>query len=117
MAVFAYRAFTASGDLAEGRIEADNAANAEDLLAGSGLTAFETSQAHDNSATEAWWKREIWGEGRIRLADLVSFTRELAFLAQAGIQLADCLRLQAGQASNSRMRAIADFILTELING
>jgi general secretion pathway protein F len=115
MPTFRYRAYALDGGFAEGTVEAASPDAASDVLWSQGLTPFQMRPANQ-SATQ-WWNRDIsFGEGSHR-ADLVAFTREFAMLNAAEIPLDDALRILREQASSSRLRALVDGLLAEVLNG
>jgi general secretion pathway protein F len=114
MPSFHYQAYDAHGTLAQGRIEALSSEAASEALWAQGLTAFELEHASDSSTP--WWRRELFGSG-VGRADLVSFTRELATLAGAGIPLDDCLRMLADKATSRAARALIAEVRQEVLNG
>jgi general secretion pathway protein F len=114
MPSFHYQAYDAHGTLAQGRIEALSSEAASEALWAQGLTAFELEHASNSSTL--WWQRELFGSG-VGRADLVSFTREFATLAGAGIPLDDCLRILADQATSHAARALIAEVRQEVLNG
>src|SRR5262249_12376524 len=115
MPTFRYRAYSPAGDFAEGAIEAVSQDVANDLLWARGLTPFEMKAS--SAGGQKWWQREIFTGSGTRLADLASFTRQVATLKSAGLPLGGALRILAQQASVVRLRAIVDALLADILNG
>lgn len=115
MPTFRYRAYGADGELAEGTLDAASLETANDVLWSQGLTPFQM-RATDASGTK-WWNRELSFGGGSHRADLVAFTSEFAMLNSAEIPLDDALRILREQASSSRLRALVEGLLAEILNG
>jgi general secretion pathway protein F len=114
MPKFHYRAYTGSGDLQEGEVEARSSRDAEEALWRRGLTPFETRETRPtslNSLLRITRKRGPTG------AQLASFTREFATLEQADIPLDQSLRLLAVQSSSPPLRELAEEILSRIVDG
>lgn len=114
MPTFKYRAYSATGDLAEGEIEARTEAEAEDQLFRRGLTPFETREAGASGGLNF---NLSFGGRRISTAQLASFTREFATLEQADIPLDHSLRILSAQSANPALRELADEILARIVDG
>jgi general secretion pathway protein F len=115
MPMFRYRAYGMDGSFAEGTIEAASSDAANDVLWSRGLTPFQMRAANDTGTK--WWNRELFSSGGAQRADLVAFTREFAMLNAAEIPLDDALRILRDQASSSRLRALVESLLAEVLNG
>jgi general secretion pathway protein F len=116
MPTFRYRAYGHDGRFAEGTVDATSLDAANEALWSQGLSPFQM-HAGDQSGTK-WWNREITlgGDGS-RRGDLLAFTREFAMLNAAEIPLDDALRILQEQASSSRLRALVEGLLSEILNG
>jgi general secretion pathway protein F len=115
MPTFRYRAYGLDGGFAEGTIDAASSDAANDVLWSQGLTPFQM-RAASGSGTK-WWNREIFSSAGAQRGDLVAFTREFAMLNAAEIPLDDALRILQDQASSSRLRALVEGLLAEVLNG
>jgi len=111
---YRYVAYTASGGLAEGRLEAASLDEANEALWARGLTPFET-RADAAPGADPWWRRELTLRKPSR-RDVASFTREFATLAQSGIAIDDALRIVAEQ-SGGRMRPVVVSLLDIVLDG
>jgi general secretion pathway protein F len=114
MPKFHYRAYTSSGDLQEGEVEARSSHDAEEALWRKGLTPFETREARSTSLNSLL---RITRKRGPTSAQLASFTREFATLEQSDIPLDQSLRLLAVQSSSPALRELAEEILTRIVDG
>lgn len=113
MPMFKYRAYSISGDLMEGEIEARSIDAAEDALFRRGLTPFETREARPASSIG----QLSFGSKGPKAAQIAAFTRELATLEQAGAPLDHSLRILAAQSPTEPLRDLAREILTRIVDG
>jgi general secretion pathway protein F len=115
MPTFKYRAYSGSGDLLEGEIEARTANEAEDALFRRGLTPFETREA--KPAGTARLTQISIGRRGLSAAQIASFTREFATLEQADVPLDQSLRILSAQGATPALRALAQEILARIVDG
>lgn len=113
MPKFKYRAFSTSGDLMEGEIEARTAAEAEDAIFMRGLTPFETFEARTASS----FTQISFGSRKPNAAQIASFTSEFATLEQADVPLDQSLRILAAQSPSEPLRALAQELLARIVDG
>ncbi|MEM7426933.1 MAG: type II secretion system F family protein [Pseudomonadota bacterium] len=116
MPVFVYRAYSESGDLKTGELDAPSAEAAERLLDGQGLIPLAVSQRGKGSG-ENWWDIELTSGGGISQQDLARFTRECATLVEAELPIDQVLRVVAGQAPGAKLRKVCDAVLSSVMNG
>ena len=116
MPVFFYRAYGPHGELAEGQVEAVAEQAVGEILWGRKLVPFHVEPA--NVVSGPWWRRRL-SNSNISLSDsqLASFTREFATLSDAGIPLADALRILVDQASSVRSKRILERLYGDILNG
>lgn len=112
MPTFSYRAYSGSGDLVEGEIEASSRDEAEHALYLRGLTPFETRDARSPPVA-----RFVFGRRRPNAAQIAFFTREFATLEQADLPLDQSLRILAAQSPTETLRALAQEILAAIVDG
>ena len=112
MPTFNYRAYSGSGDLVEGEIDARSSDDAEQALFLRGLTPFETREARTASPVA----RFSFGRGP-NAAQIAFFTREFATLEQADLPLDQSLRVLAAQCPTEALRALAQEILKGIVDG
>ncbi len=113
MPKFKFRAFSASGDLMEGEIEARTVTEAEDAIFMRGLTPFETSEAKSASSIT----QISFGDKKPGAAQIAAFTREFATLEQADVPLDQSLRILAAQSPSEPLRVLAQELLTRIVDG
>jgi len=114
MPTFKYRAYSGSGDLLEGEIEARTSEEAEDALFRRGLTPFETREAKPAGAGRL---QVTIGKRGLSAAQVASFTREFATLEQADVPLDQSLRILAAQGATPALRELAQEILSRIVDG
>jgi len=117
MPLFSYRAYSRSGDLREGEVEADSAEGATQTLWLQGLTVFEAKRSRTLEPSTPWWRREIYSSSRVKASDLAAFTREFAILEQAEVAIDDGLRILCEHGSNGTMRELAREVLNKVLAG
>ncbi|WP_442756663.1 type II secretion system F family protein [Methylocystis sp. JAN1] len=115
MPTFKYRAYSNSGDLLEGEIEARTSEEAEDALFRRGLTPFETREAKPAGAGRL--AQISFGKRGLNAAQVASFTREFATLEQADVPLDQSLRILSAQGATPAMRELAQEILARIVDG
>jgi general secretion pathway protein F len=115
MPTFKYRAYSGSGDLHEGEIEAKSLADAENVLFDRGLTPFETQEAKPAGST-SFLQMSFGGRG-LNPAQVASFTREFATLEQADVPLDQSLRILAAQSPTPAQRELAQELLARIVDG
>ncbi|QGM96082.1 type II secretion system F family protein [Methylocystis parvus] len=114
MPTFKYRAYSGSGDLLEGEIEARTSEEAEDALFRRGLTPFETRETKPAGAGRLQFS---FGKRGLNAAQIASFTREFATLEQADVPLDQSLRILAAQGATPALRDLAQEILARIVDG
>ena len=100
MAAFRYEAVDRSGRLTRGTLQADSARGARDSLRARGLTPTDVSEARTGL--------DLAGATRLSPAEVASFTRQWATLAQSGMPLDQALDAIAEQADAARVAKVAD---------
>ncbi|PPD10088.1 MAG: type II secretion protein F [Methylocystis sp.] len=113
MPKFNYRAYSGSGDLVEGEIDARSSDDAEQALFRRGLTPFETREARPASSVA----RFSFGRRGPNPAQIAFFTREFATLEQANLPLDQSLRVLAAQCPTEALRALAQELLKGIVDG
>lgn len=114
MPTFKYRAYSGSGDLLEGEIEARTIGEAEDALFRRGVTPFETREAKTAGAGRF---QLSFGKRGLNAAQIASFTREFATLEQADVPLDQSLRILAAQGATPALRELSQEILGRIVDG
>src|SRR4051812_565607 len=84
---FAYKARSASGELVQGVMESADAGGAASLLFGRGVTPVDITPARAPAAAgPAWWRVQLVRE-RIRLEEIMFFSRQMYTLLKAGVPI------------------------------
>jgi general secretion pathway protein F len=91
MPAYQYQALDAQGHNAQGWIEADNERAARQMLRSQGLIPLSVTQVGTIAPQTPWWKRPIHLSKVMHTEALVTFTRQLSGLLQAGLTLERCL--------------------------
>jgi type IV pilus assembly protein PilC len=98
MASFSYLAINESGLNVSGKIEADSVAMAENMLLAKGFIPTRvTAAATDHGALFA---RLQEGLNRVKLADLILFTKQFRSMMQAGVPILRLLQVLENQTQN-----------------
>ncbi len=107
MPIYTYKGRNVLGKLKTGKIEADNPEIARNLLLSRGIVRIEALEEYKpllnisfNFDTSSWEK--------VKLKDLVIFTRQLYSMVNAGIPLVTALRILAQQIQNKKLKQIAE---------
>ncbi len=116
MPLFNYKAVTAEGRVTEGTLEAADQKTAIAKLQEQGQLPIKVVSSEDKgffgSELTLPWKRK-----RVRRADLLVFTQELATLTGAGLPLDRSLTILSGLTENEYLRAIVKELLREIKGG
>ena len=87
MPAFHYQALNAQGQSTQGWIESDTPRLAKQLLRSQGLIPLSVAQVGTVDEQTPWWRRPIHLRRVMRAEALVTFTRQLCGLVQAGLTL------------------------------
>jgi general secretion pathway protein F len=87
MPAFQYQALDPQGQPTQGLIESDNERSAKQLLRGQGLIPLSVSPVGSVAPETPWWRRPIHLSKIMGTEALVTFTRQLSGLMQAGLTL------------------------------
>jgi len=114
---FSYKAYGRDGGRIEGELLAATRESALEAIVRRGEFPVEIAEA--KAARELpWWQRDIWGSGRLSLASLALFTRELVSLVRADLPIDECLRLLALQPMlPARLKRTVADLLTRITEG
>ena len=116
MPIFRYTAYTVSGEIREGSLEASSTTEALDLLHKRGLLPSSAKEVDASNRTNQFWGfSSLFGS--LNGSDFADLTRELATLVQAELPLDESLRLMATQAGSAKLRALTSKLLDCVISG
>jgi len=111
MADFAYKAVNAKGQTISGLIVAGSRAEAVTNLRTQGNRPLSVREAKAKGA------RLSFGQKKVKLRDLVIFTRELSTMISAGVPLPRCLDTLAGQIENKTFKDVVNAINHDVESG
>ncbi len=115
MPVFEYKGLNQAGKNVRGSTEADNARTARTRLKKDGI--FVTEIRDKTKAQAAKAKGSKPSGGKIPIADLANFTRQLATLLKAGIPLVDSLIAVGEQMENPLLKDVISDVRTQVNEG
>jgi general secretion pathway protein F len=115
MPVFEYKGLNQAGKTVRGSTDADNARTARTRLKKDGIFVTEIRDKTKAQAAKAKGSRPAGG--KVPIADLANFTRQLATLLKAGIPLVDCLVAVADQMENPLLKDVISDVKTQVNEG
>ncbi len=104
MPIFAYSAVDYTGRQLRGKVKADSREAAEQRLQEQGLHATQVAPTADGVLAR------LSGLRRVKLRELVIFSRQFATMINAGMNLMKCLDVLRGQTADDRLRDTIDAI-------
>lgn len=124
MAEFRYEAKDASGKRQDGTLSAGSADEAASDLSKRGLTVVAVTpvgggtKKADAGGLPAFLGGKITAKSaRVKLKELVIFTRQLATMISAGIPLLECLEILCEQTENPGFKAVLEEIVLDVRSG
>lgn len=114
MANFTYKARNASGELTAGNIEANDASSVAQILLGRQFTPIEIKEAKGATATSL---NVSLFTPKIKLEDLVIFSRQMYSLTKSGIPIIRSVKGLAETSSSERMTQILNDVCDQLERG
>lgn len=124
--VFTYKAKKASGGVATGTVTAQNESEAVGELRRQGLTVIGLNAKRKGAAgtgekpgflSLSVGKRAPSRSARVKEADMVVFTRQLATMISAGIPLVESIEILSEQASNPGFRMVLEDVASSVRAG
>ncbi|MCL6638674.1 MAG: type II secretion system F family protein [Firmicutes bacterium] len=112
MPLYAYQAVDKSGALQAGKVEAEHELIAVANLRKLGYTVFDLEEEKESS-----FKKLLTARRKVKLADVLFFTRQLAAMLAAGIPLTRCLHTLSRQSENSTLAGIAGEVARNVEGG
>lgn len=113
MATFAYSVVDHTGRTQRGRVQADNREQAESRLRDDGYHILELTVADARGG----FAERLSSMRRVRLRELVVFSRQFATMINAGMALLRCLDILRGQTRDERLRRVIDEVRTDVAAG
>lgn len=127
MAEFRYEAKDSSGKRQEGVLSAGSADEAASDLSKRGLTVVAVTPVsggvgskgkNDGGALAAFLTGKVTAKSaRVKLKELVIFTRQLATMISAGIPLLECLEILCEQTENPGFKAVLEEVVLDVRSG
>ncbi|MGD9129039.1 MAG: type II secretion system F family protein [Candidatus Woesebacteria bacterium] len=111
MAIFNYLVKNESGQNIKGKVEASDQETASNILRDKGLLVIKIVATEDGSFASL---KSFFGG--VKYTDLVSFTRQLATMINAGLPLATCLSILEESSKEAMARMVAS-LLKEIEDG
>lgn len=111
MQKFDYRAKNKQGKTVVGVVEAASEKNAAKILQGKDLLVISVRVKKQGLFSQA-----KLSSGKVKIGDLVNFTRQLSTMVNAGLQITSALEILEGQSSPAMTKVISD-ILHEIESG
>ncbi|MCF8109858.1 MAG: type II secretion system F family protein [Desulfobacteraceae bacterium] len=113
---YAYRAINEAGKQTSGIIEADSPEDAREKIAGSGLIPVSVKNGTAASGTNITEKINL-GLARIRLPDLIIFSKQFKTLFEAGIPMTRVMEILEYQTENPRLKKASAKISRDIQEG
>lgn len=113
MPIFSYKAKNESGVTVEGIVEAPDEAVAADLLISKKFLILSIAEKRH---LLSWIERPAW-LNRVRVRDLVIFSRQLSVMISANLTLVEALRILVKQTENPKLKLIISEITDEVDGG
>ncbi|WP_457569907.1 type II secretion system F family protein [Desulfurobacterium sp.] len=115
MPVYSYKGKTILGKVKKGKVTADNIDLAKNLIRNKGIVYIESLKEEKSSGLNM--EINISFMDRVKLKDIVLFTRQLYSMINAGIPLVSALRALEQQVSNRKLREIIKDIAKQVEEG
>jgi type IV pilus assembly protein PilC len=119
MPLFRYSARTSSGEVVQGTQEAPTQADLVTMLREQGLipTNIESGASGGGAATSSRAKKQAGKGGRIKLGDLVLFSRQLATMIKAGLPLIEVLNILYDQVEKAKFKVVVRQVERDIQGG
>jgi type IV pilus assembly protein PilC len=122
MAEFTYTARNNAGKQVNGTVVAQNESDALGELRRQNLVVVSLAE---KAAKKAAWNIELFGgagtkrraRARVKLQDMIVFTRQLATMLSAGIPLLECLEILAEQTEDAGFRGVIEQMVEDVRSG
>src|SRR5438128_2178308 len=125
MAEFTYQARNNAGKQVSGTVSAQNESDALGELRRQNLVVVSLSEKAGKRG--GGWNLELFGgaktssgkarRARVKLQDMIVFTRQLATMLSAGIPLLECMEILAEQTEDQGFKAVIDQMVEDVRSG
>jgi type IV pilus assembly protein PilC len=109
MALYRYKAISRAQDVVDGTIEASSPAEARDLLRGQRMSVLKLSRD--------WKSIEIGGAKKVKIQDLIVFTRQMSAMIDAGLPITRALAVLVQHTESKLLRRIIREVLMGIEGG
>ncbi|NOZ57908.1 MAG: type II secretion system F family protein [Calditrichaeota bacterium] len=113
MAVFQYKAVTPSGEIIENSMEAASQANVFEHLERSGLVPLKINEVKQRASDSL----ALFGKKKVKLDDLVLFTKQLVTLLKAGVPLLSALEALYEQTEHPTLKEVISELYRDVEGG
>ena len=113
MAVYQYKAVTPAGEIVEKSMEAASPANVFDHLERSGMTPLKITEVKAKSSQSL----AAFGQKKVKLDDLVLFTKQLVTLLKAGVPLLSALEALYEQTEHPTLKEVISELYRDVEGG
>ena len=113
MAVYQYKAVTATGEIVEKSMEAASPANVFESLERSGMTPLKITEVKAKSSQSL----SAFGQKKVKLDDLVLFTKQLVTLLKAGVPLLSALEALYEQTEHPTLKEVISELYRDVEGG
>ncbi len=117
MAFYTYKARSAEGKLVSGRLTAESIDQAAQRLLSSGTTPLEIVATSAAASLTVEKLSRLMGLGRVKVSDLVMFSRQMYTITKAGIPLLRGMRGLVSSTHNAILRETLEDVLASLEGG
>lgn len=107
---FQYIAYTPQGERVQGRVDAPSEQKAEESLWKLSYTVVSLKEVQEHGGS-------LFGGGRIKMRDVIVFSRQLATLIESGIPIVRALQLLQEQVSSKHLGRIVGEMVADLQQG
>lgn len=114
MPSFHYKAIKNTGDTVEGNVDADNIAQAEDIIASRGLIP---SALTPRRVGTLGGKKKIVLFGKVKTTDLILFTKQFRTMLHAGIPVVKSIQVLEQQTESLQLQKVLAIIAVDLRQG
>ena len=113
MAVYHYKAVTSAGEVVEKTMEAASPANVFESLERSGMTPLKITEVKAKSSQSL----SAFGQKKVKLDDLVLFTKQLVTLLKAGVPLLSALEALYEQTEHPTLKEVISELYRDVEGG
>lgn len=117
MPSFSYQALSETGRTVTGTLEADSAENAQRKLLAMGYIPVSITQGARQAGLSAWWAEKQVDLTKVKVKEIILFTKQFRTMMQAGISILDILRILEEQSENLKLKRICGEMNADIKQG